>query len=283
MRINHYLFITCLLIGPVQAPGLNFIGDTHEIIITTMMQNPQGDFSGAYTLSYEGTTLTLVLRQDANGTITGNLTSTTQISYQLEGQVSEGAAVGICYDQQGGDYFEAYFAEQQLIFSMIEPDEFNMPDYNKVQTLIFTRTGAGSQVPGMGRPQSTEIQYPAGNASPLSSDLMNHFAGSWTTTTTNTQTWVTFRTDGTFSDQYESSYSGDYSNQYGNDMGGWGTYNQQSAAGRWSVSGTREQGTIIIIYNNGTQRAVEYRVHSENGQVYYNEYWFNGVFYYKEK
>lgn len=243
----------------------------------------QEDFTGTYTLSYEGTTLTLNLQQDQAQMITGSLTSTTGVNYTIQGQVSEGVAVGICYDQQGGVYFEAYFAEQQLVFTMIEPNEYNMPDYNKVQTLTFERSGTGTQIPGMGVPRSADNQQPTGYTAAPATEIMNHFIGSWTTTTTNTQTWVTLRPDGTFSDQYESSYSGNFDNQYGGNEGNWGAYNQQSASGRWSVSGTREQGNITIIYNNGEQRNVEYRVHTENGQVYWNEYWFNGVFYYREK
>jgi hypothetical protein len=118
---------------------------------------------------------------------------------------------------------------------------------------------------------------------PQVSDVMNHFVGCWTTTTTNTQTWMTLRPDGTFSDQYESSYSGNFSNQYGDDLGNWGAHNQQNAAGRWTVNGTREQGTITLIYQNGEQTVVQYRVNTEKGQTYYNEYYFNSVFYYREK
>ena len=243
----------------------------------------QTDFSGTYTLAYEGTTLTLTLQQDQTGMLTGTLVSTTGVSYTVQGQSSEGVANGICYDQQGGVYFEAYFAEQQLVFTMIEPNEYNMPDYNKTQTLTFERSGTGTQIPGMGVPPTADHQQPSGYTAPAATEIMKHFAGSWTTTTTNTQTWVTLRPDGTFSDQYESSYSGNFDNQYGGDEGNWGAYNQQSSSGTWSVRGTREQGMITIIYNNGEQRNVEYRVHTENGEVYWNEYWFNGVFYYRER
>jgi hypothetical protein len=158
-----------------------------------------------------------------------------------------------------------------------------MPDYNKPQSLTFTRSGSLPQVTGQGVPETAEIQQPSGQSINPASEIMNHFAGSWTTMTTNTQTWVTFRPDGTFSDQYESSYSGNLDNQYGSNEGNWGAYNQQNASGTWSVKGTREQGVITIIYNNGEQRIVEYRIHTENGQVYANEYWFNGALYFREK
>jgi hypothetical protein len=137
-----------------------------------------------------------------------------------------------------------------------------------------------------GEQQQSAAAAIAGNMQyfkPRVSDVMNHFVGSWTTTTTNTQTWMNFHPDGTFSDQYESSYSGNMNNQYGDNTGNWGAYNQQSSAGRWTINGNREQGTITIMYSNGQQTVVEYKVHIENGQTYYNEYLFNGVFYYREK
>lgn len=240
----------------------------------------QTGFSGTYTLTYEGTTLTLHLQQDQTGNITGTLTSTTGVNYTIQGQVNEGVAVGACVDQQGGVYFEAYFAEQQLIFTLIEPDQYNMPDYNRAQTLSFNRSVGDAQIPGM--PRAAENQNPSGNPPAATSEIMKHFSGSWTTTTTNTQTWVTLRPDGTFSDQYESSYSGNFNDQYGNDMGSWGQANQQNASGKWTVNGNREQGTITLIYSNGEQTVVQYKVNQEKGQTYYNEYWFNGTFYYRE-
>lgn len=283
MNIKSHFILTTVALLPLLLTG--FSGN----LITTSFLKPvsrdilQGDFTGTYTLSYEGTTLTLAIQQDPTGSIKGTLTSTTGVHYQLEGQVTEGVAVGACYDQQGGVYFEAYFADQQLVFTMIEPDEYNMPNYNTAQTLTFNRSGTGTQIPGMGAPRTAEQKQPSGNAPAPASDIMNQLAGSWTTTTTNTQTWITFRPDGTFSDQYESSYSGNFDNQYGGNEGNWGAYNQQNASGTWTVNGTREQGIITVIYNNGQQRNVEYRVHMEKGQTYWNEYWFNNVFYYRER
>jgi hypothetical protein len=42
-------------------------------------------------------------------------------------------------DNQGGSYFEAHLKGNQLLFAMIEPGPNNLPDYNKVKQLTFTR------------------------------------------------------------------------------------------------------------------------------------------------
>jgi len=98
------------------------------------------DYSGMYTLSQEGITLTLTLKQDANNVITGSLTSTTGIQYALEGQYMEGGIGGICSDQSGSVYFEGYYYDNELIFSLMDIDAYNMPDYNSAQYLSFTKS-----------------------------------------------------------------------------------------------------------------------------------------------
>jgi hypothetical protein len=114
-------------------------------------------------------------------------------------------------------------------------------------------------------------------------DLMRHFAGTWWSATKNTETHVTLTPDGLYFEDYESSYSGTTTDQYGNPDMSWGGANQQNAQGTWSVQGTREQGTITILLQNGNQREINYRVHVENGQVYWSEYYFNGDLYWKKK
>ncbi|HGJ67334.1 TPA: SHOCT domain-containing protein [bacterium] len=116
----------------------------------------------------------------------------------------------------------------------------------------------------------------------VSSELMQHFVGTWTNYTKNTSTQITLSKDGSFSENYEASYSGNFSNQYGNDMGGWGTARQDQSQGRWTVRGDRQQGTIIITKNNGEQITLEYKVHVEKGETFWNEYLFNGDLYGKK-
>lgn len=98
-------------------------------------------YSGTYSLQSQDVTLSLIMNQDAQGNITGTLSSSTGMQFQLEGMVEEGTALGACYDNQGGAYFEAYLDGDQLYFGLINVDEQDMPDYNSMQEFLFTRTG----------------------------------------------------------------------------------------------------------------------------------------------
>jgi hypothetical protein len=109
------------------------------------------------------------------------------------------------------------------------------------------------------------------------SELMKNFAGTWVNYTTNTETRMSFAPDGNYYEYYEASYSGDYTDGGGNDQGSWGNANASNAAGTWTATGSRSQGVITITYSDGTERRIEYSVHVENGETYWNEYWFNGA------
>jgi hypothetical protein len=87
------------------------------------------------------------------------------------------------------------------------------------------------------------------------------------------------KSNGDFFGGYESNYSGRSKDQYGNQDLAWGTAGRQQSRGRWSVRGTREKGVITVTWQSGRRIDVEYRVHVENGQTYWNEYWFNGKLY----
>ncbi len=119
------------------------------------------NLSGAYTLTSQGTTLTLTLTQDAQGKIKGTLVSTTGARFQIEGLIQNGVGVGTCVDNQGGSYFEAHPKGNQLLLALIEPDVNKNPDYKKVKQLMFTRKSSvmpeqqGSQaIPGQPSGQS---------------------------------------------------------------------------------------------------------------------------------
>jgi hypothetical protein len=100
--------------------------------------------SGTYILASGQSTLTLIFNQ-SGGSVTGTLTSTTGASFQLQGQVTEGVGTGVCKGDGTSVFFEAYTSGNELTLGLIEPDQSNRPDYNKVQTLVFTRqSGQGS-------------------------------------------------------------------------------------------------------------------------------------------
>ncbi len=435
------------------------------IILSSLLipLHAQQSLTGSYTMSADQTSLTLTLNQ-AGSQLTGNLGSTTGASYQLQGEVMEGVGAGVCAGEGTSIYFEVYLQGNELTLGLIEPDEFNMPDYNKSQYLLFKRqpgqanynqqTGSVSQQlfgnqsqqgnpsqPGnqgwqqqsqspqtnnqpqqswseQARPAASggsskiganEVGDPSwgfkfvppggwvnqrtadgvilghntiagmilvlphnaqnmqqmqqelaeglqeegsylslngslsqagqnileGNYSGIAdgtqvsakgfgvlspygggaylialstpdklgseltgaagsiarnmqffkqetSDLMRHFAGNWSTFTTNTSTWMSLAPNGVYSDQYESAYSGNTSDGYGNVTGNWGTAGQNSGQGRWTVRGTKEAGQLVVTMNNGREVVYNYKVHQENGRYFYSEYWFNGSLYSKK-
>lgn len=104
-------------------------------------------------------------------------------------------------------------------------------------------------------------------------------AGTWVTMSSNSQSQFTLGADGRFSEYSESTYSGGSRDQYGNDTGGWGTGGSSQGAGRWTARGTKESGTIVLTYPDGRTASYQYKVHVENGQVYWNEYYFGGALY----
>lgn len=401
------------------------------------------DLSGSYSLSEGGVTLTLIFKQ-TNQTITGSLKSTSGVSYAIEGQVEEGIATGVCYDEYSGVYFEAYAEGNELVLSLIEPDEFNMPDYNTAQYLSFTKTTkteqssiqqrlfsqkeqnepadqsnqqwqhndnkvsavnnqamkpsgdeltdpswgfavtapegwiakktdegvlmghnsiagmiivmphminniqqmqqemmtglqeegvmlslsgtleqlqqngltglytgyfqgeqakakgvglvspfeGGAFIMGVTTPEkfgeeissaTTKVAKQMRFFKPSINDLMRHFAGEWATTTGYTSTWLYLYSNGIFSDQYEASYSGNFSNGGGDVTGNWGVANQESSHGKWVVRGNKQSGQIIIVYPNGEETIYNYKVHVENGETYWSEYWMNGNLYQKRR
>jgi hypothetical protein len=108
-------------------------------------------------------------------------------------------------------------------------------------------------------------------------------AGSWRAVSASSQSQFTLGTDGQFSEYSESTHSGNFSDQYGNDTGNWGTGGSRQAAGTWSARGTKEKGSIQFVYNDGKRSSYTYNVHVENGQVYWNEYYFGGALYGRSK
>ena len=97
------------------------------------------NFSGKYTLSSQGTTLTLTLNQDSKGKIKGTLSSTTGMQFRVEGAVQDNVGVGTCVSNQGGSYFEARPKGNKLVFTLIEAGLNNLPDYSKATKLTFKK------------------------------------------------------------------------------------------------------------------------------------------------
>jgi len=99
-------------------------------------------YSGTYSLqNQQGELITLTVRQDAQGALSGSMSGNNQ-QYQLEGILEEGIAVGAIFNEQGGVFFEAQLQDAELLLTLIEPGPDNEPDYSKMQDLVLTRQGA---------------------------------------------------------------------------------------------------------------------------------------------
>lgn len=102
------------------------------------------------------------------------------------------------------------------------------------------------------------------------SELVRHFAGTWKNYSQYTETMVVLYPDGTYGQRYTSNYG---SEESGTAAG------ESHAQGRWAVRGTKENGVITCTGNDGSSSEYEYRVHVENGEVYWSEYYFNDNLY----
>ncbi len=165
----------------------------------------------------------------------------------VDGQQAKGRVLGIVSPSGGGAY----------VIAVSTPEA-----YRKELALA-----ADQIVKGM--------QFPKVDAS----DLVRALAGTWATMTTNTETRVTLAANGQFSLYSESSYGGSFSDSGGGNAGGWGTAGNREFRGRWTIRGTRQKGIITLAYESGERADVQYGVHMEKGETYWNEYFFDGVLY----
>jgi hypothetical protein len=81
------------------------------------------DLSGAYSLTVENLTMTLVPRQDAQGAISGRISSTSAARFQVDGREQDGMGVGTCVGKQGGSYFEAHPEGEQLLLAFTASEQ----------------------------------------------------------------------------------------------------------------------------------------------------------------
>jgi hypothetical protein len=90
---------------------------------------------------------------------------------------------------------------------------------------------------------------------------------------------MTLAPDGNYYYGHEAGYFGDFTDQYGDKLGAWDATGQSQNRGRWIIRGDRQKGVIIITFQDGTESTLEYQVHVEKGQTYWNEYWIDGSHY----
>ncbi|NOZ13104.1 MAG: hypothetical protein GXO69_05580 [Acidobacteria bacterium] len=97
--------------------------------------------SGTYVSKAGQVTLTLVIRDSGNGSVSGTLTSSStgqpmQVSGQSDGDSCNGTIIG----SGGTIFFEAMKEGNGVRLILIQPDAKGMPDYNKAQELMFKRS-----------------------------------------------------------------------------------------------------------------------------------------------
>jgi len=119
------------------------------------------DFTGTYvTQNQAGGAVTFVLAQNAQGQITGSL-SGAGVSFAAQGLLEEGTAIGTLSSAGGAVYFMAELQGNQLNVTLFEPDANNQPDYNRSQSLVFTRSAAEAPVNAPAQPAPGNPLAPA--------------------------------------------------------------------------------------------------------------------------
>lgn len=100
------------------------------------------DLAGVYTLSKGSTTLTLVIKQDPAGQLSGSLSSTTGARFVLKGVIKQGVGQGTLTAAGGGSYFQARRQGNQVQLILIEPNAQGQPDPSRARQLVLARQGS---------------------------------------------------------------------------------------------------------------------------------------------
>jgi hypothetical protein len=116
-------------------------------------------------------------------------------------------------------------------------------------------------------PSSSKAAPPAG---PNDASLMQAMAAEYYSYSGSTERKVMLCPDGRYFNTSESSYSGTSSDSLGNQNLAWGTGNQRSGSGRWSIQGTQQQGLITLSGNDGSSSQVQYQSTGERGCFRFN-------------
>jgi hypothetical protein len=121
----------------------------------------QQNYNGTFLVTTGDITLTLTIRQEGSNVVKGTLQSSNGAQYTLEGVVSEGIAAGALSGSEGSLYFEAYLDENDLTLSLIEPDQYNMPNYDSAEYLVMSRSGSSAIQPQAQYPSQQHKQSPS--------------------------------------------------------------------------------------------------------------------------
>jgi len=119
------------------------------------------EYSGTYhTTNDQGEPVTLVLEQNGQG-VAGTLTAP-GVTFQVEGFLETGGAMGAIYNDQIGIYFYANLAGSRLALTLVELDAHEQPDFGRTTELVFTRNSAGDRPEALEAPASGSSPPPSG-------------------------------------------------------------------------------------------------------------------------
>lgn len=121
-----------------------------------------------------------------------------------------------------------------------------------------------------GQQSGSQNTHPAAPGAVESSELARQIAGKWWGYSGSTEKQIGLCPNGYYHDYSESSYSGNSYDSSGNQTSGWGTANQNSGSGTWSIQGDFQQGVIYVRYNSGNQVSIRYQQTGESGCLFFN-------------
>ena len=108
-----------------------------------------------------------------------------------------------------------------------------------------------------------------------SADINQRFIGKWSYYSKYRESHVYLYPDGTYSDSSSSSFG----NSDASVGAVWGAASDTQGRGHWQAVGNAKSGKIIFILPNGERSVYPYSVHTENGEIYWNEYYFGDRLY----
>lgn len=234
-------------------------------------------YSGTYTtVNAAGRTVTLELRQDAQGRVTGTM-AVDQIRADLQGSPEENAIVGVISGLGQAMYFQAQLDGDGLTFVLVPADAQGDPNYDAAQQLAFQRGGTGpSEEAGAvaaGTPSAGPAAAEAGGVSDgtaLGNEWAAFLSGKKVTVmdrySSGTDGGYTSRTDVYLCSNGQFLFRGQ--SDMSVDVGGASGYagGNQSNSGRWHVITQGQIAGIELRYGNGTVE--QYRLEHQNGATY---------------